>query len=375
MHPQRLFIPGPTPIPPDVLKAMAQQPVSHKSDEFKAIFKRTTENLQKVFKTENPVLTLTCSGTGAAEAAAQNLVSKGDKALVIINGRFAQRWSTMLSRLETEVIELHAPWGEVFKSEEIRKVLKENPDCKTVWITHSETSTGILNDIEIIAKTIHEYSDALICVDAVSSVAGCDIQTDNWKLDIVFSASQKGLMSPAGLGFVALSERAWKITEQNKKRGLYFDLLKARESLQEFVTPWTPAIHSIFALDEALKMILNEGLDNVFARHARNSMAMRESMVALGLKVFNEASPSPALTVVELPRKKFIDVLKKETGITVASGQDDWKDVAFRIGHLGWYFESDILFFIESFEKALLKTNRKFEKGVGIAAAENVFKS
>jgi NAD-reducing hydrogenase large subunit len=374
MDPQRLFIPGPTPIPPQVLQAMAQQPVSHKSEEFKAIFKSVSENLQTIFKTENLVLTLTCSGTGAAEAAAQNLILKDDKALVLINGRFAQRWSTILSRLGATIVERHAQWGETFKSEEIAHILKKNPDIKTVWVTHSETSTGILNDIEQISKTIRENSNALICVDAVSSLAACDVQADKWKLDVVFSASQKGLMSPAGLGFVALSERAWKIAEKNNQRSLYFDLLKARESLTEFVTPWTPAIHSIFALDEALKMLLKEGLDEVLARHARNSRAMREGMLALGLEIFNKNSPSHALTVAGLPDKNFTKLLK-DFGVVVASGQDDWKTQVFRIGHLGYYFESDVLFFVESCEKALLKIGWKFEKGKGIAAAENVLKS
>jgi aspartate aminotransferase-like enzyme len=375
MDTQYLFIPGPTPLPDSVLQAMAQQPVSHKSEEFRKIFKKISEHLRDIFKTENDVLTLTCSGTGAADAAAQNLISPGDKALVLINGRFAQRWSAMIAGYGANVVELHAPWGDVFKSEDVEKLVKENADAKTVWMVHSETSTGILNDVANFSKIVRENSDALVCVDAVSSLAANDIRTAEWALDVVFSASQKGLMSPAGLSFVTLSARAWKIAEAKKSRGMYFDFLKARESLQENLTPWTPAIHSIFAIHRALFILRRQGLDAVFARHARNSLAVREGMKALGLEIFNEKSPSNALTPVELPDENFIQILKNDFGIIVASGQDDWKSKALRIGHLGWYNESDIAFFMENFEKALLKTGRKFEKGAGILAADAIFKT
>ena len=374
---KRLFTPGPTPVPENVALTMAQPIIHHRNPEFIEIFSRVNENLKYLFQTKQDVYTLTSSGTGAMEASVANLLSFGDKAVFVNGGKFGERWGEICRAYGVEAIEIKIEWGRAVTPEEVRDELRKHRDVKAVFVTHSETSTGVFTDVKELAKVVHENSDALIVVDGITSVGAHELYMDDWELDVVITGSQKGLMIPPGLSFIALSEKAWGMVEKSNLPKYYFSLKKAKEALQGGDTPWTPAIALIVALDVALKMIREEGLENIWKRHEKLSKAVREGCKAIGLKLFGEP-PSHAVTAVYFPdgidKKEFQKVLKYKYGITVAGGQEHLKDKIFRISHLGYYDEIDIVGVISALEMALMEVGfDEFNIGDGVRAVQKVF--
>jgi aspartate aminotransferase-like enzyme len=345
----QLFTPGPTTIPPSVLQAMNRQPLYHKSDEFKQLFKRVQAGLQYVFHTREYVLPLSSSGTGAGEAVMMALHKAGDTVLVLNNGRFARRWCAMLIKLGVNVINAAIADTESFSSEYINSI-DDFTNISAVWILHCETSTGSLNDIQNIIKSIRQKTDALICVDAVSTLGAQECRMDAWGIDALISCSQKGLMTPPGLGFVALSGRAWKVAEHNTSDSYYFDLIHARASLEKHLSAFTPAVGLLMGLDVALHLLRSEGMEHVFQRHAENAVIMRAGLQKLEFPLFPQ-HPSNSLTVIRTKRAQEIILgLKKKHGIIVAEGQDRLHGEIIRIGHMGYYTRQNVLDFLSAFQ-------------------------
>jgi len=357
----RLFTPGPTPIPPEVVAAMSRPIIHHRQQEFKEIFRRVSENLKYVFQTQQDVLTLTSSGTGAMEAAVSNLLSAGDSALYVNAGRFGERWGKILERFGITAIEVKNEWGKTLHPEQIEGQLIRNPHAKAIFLTHSETSTGTAIDLKRIAQTIRHHSDALVVVDGISSVGALELRMDEWGLDCVLTGSQKGLMLPPGLSFIALSDRSWEAAGKSHLPKFYFDLEKARKDLASGQTPWTPAISLVLGLDVALEMVKREGIENAWARHARLAAALRKGCEAVGFGVFSEY-PSNSVTALRMPggvdAEEFRKVLRTNYGIIIAGGQDFLKGKIVRVAHLGYFDELDIVTVVDAMGKALRECER-----------------
>lgn len=374
MFKKRLFTPGPTPVPESVMLAMAQPVIHHRHPEFAIIFHRVNDNLKYLFQTTHDVFILTSSGTGAMEAAVTNLLSAGDKALFVNAGKFGERWGEICRAYSVQTEEVKVEWGDAVDVGVIAKRLESNPEFKAVFLTHSETSTGVLQDVREIARVVHHHSDAAVVVDGITSVGALELRMDEWGLDVVMTGSQKGLMIPPGLSFIAMSERAWKLAEHSALPKYYFDVNRAKKALANTETPWTPAVTLFVGLDSALQMIRQEGIESVWKRHALLGEAIRAGCQALGLRLL-AASPSNALTAVWIPReidsKKFSNLLKQSYGITVAGGQGQLKGKIFRISHLGYYDLLDAVAVISALEMTLRDCGWKFEAGAGVRAVQS----
>lgn len=376
MFKERLFTPGPTPVPEKVTMKMAQPILHHRSPEFIEIAKRVNENLQYLFQTAQPVLTLTCSGTGGMESTFVSLFSPGDTIISVNGGKFGERWVSMPRTFGLNVVELKVEWGKAPAPAQIKEVLMRTPAAQAVYLTHSETSTGTATDIRASARVIRENSSALVCVDAITAVGAHELRFDEWGLDVCVTGSQKGLMIPPGLAFVALSQRAIARLQKSSIPKYYFDLSRALAAHTGNDTPWTPAASLIIGADVALAMIRQEGIEQVWKRHERMAIACRAGMSAIGLRLFSD-SPSFAVTPVWLPEgvawKQFNSILKQTYGITVAGGQENLKNKVFRISHLGYYDEFDIITVIAAVERTLSDCGWKFDHGAGVHAAQKSF--
>lgn len=345
-----LMIPGPTPVPENVLLEMAKSPVPHRSSEFSAIFDEVNENLKWIFQTKNDVFIFASSGTGAMEAALSNIVNPGDKVLSLVIGNFGERWAKIAESHGAIAERLSVPYGEVINPADLKKRLDEdvNKEIKIVTLTQSETSTGAVNDVKALCKIISEHG-ALSVVDGVTSVGAIDIKPDEWKIDVLVSGSQKGFMIPPGLAFLTASDKAFEVHKQCKYPGFYFNWSAYKKSLAQHTTPYTPAVNLVIALHSALKMLKEEGLENVLARHKSNAMLLRNSLRQMGLKLFveDDRKASYAVTSVYPPEGVSVPdirrILKDDYDIIVANGQNDLKDKIFRIGTLGFVSERDIL--------------------------------
>lgn len=352
-----LMIPGPTPLPNGLREAMARPAIGHRSLEFTNVLERVYPNLQAVFQTKQPVFVFTASGTAAMEAAMVNTLNRGDKVLVLVCGVFSGRWATMGERLGMQVTRVTVQPGQANTLASLEDALSKDT-YKAVVLTHSETSTGVLNDIHPMLKLISQHG-ALSMVDGVTSVGASPLPIDKWGADLVISGSQKGFMMPPGLSFLSVSEKAWAAYEQCDYPGLYFDFGAYKKAQDAFTTPYTPATHLYMALDVALQMMLAEGVDNVIARHRTLRDQVRQGVKALGLELFvpDDAVASDAVTSVMPPAGKSVgDIrsgLKSRFGITVANGQKELKDKLFRIGHLGYQSERDVLTTLAALEAVL----------------------
>ncbi|MBI1807420.1 MAG: alanine--glyoxylate aminotransferase family protein, partial [Ignavibacteria bacterium] len=300
MFKRRLFTPGPTPVPEAVMLRMAEPIIHHRSPEFNEIFTRVNENLKYLFQTTKPVLTLTSSGTGGVEATFVSLFSPGDTVLSVNGGKFGERWVTMPRTFGLNAVEIKVGWGKAPTPTQIIETLRENPTAKAVYLTHSETSTGTATDVKTLAKVIREHSSALVCVDGITAIGAHEFRFDQWGIDVCVTGSQKGLMIPPGLAFVALSDRAIDAMKNSMLPKFYFDLRKALKAYEKHDTPWTPAASLIVGVDVALQMIRQEGIENVWKRHERMAMAIRAGVRATGLRLFSE-EPSFAVTPVWVP--------------------------------------------------------------------------
>ena len=372
----RLFTPGPTPVPETVMLKMAEPIIHHRHPEFREIFKRVNDNLKYLFQTEQPVLTLACSGTGGVESTFVSLFSPGDTVISVNGGKFGERWVKMPRVFGLNAVEVKVEWGKAPTSDQILSALREHPDAKAVYLVHSETSTGTATDVEGLARIIRRNSDALICVDGITAIGAHEFRFDQWGVDVCVTGSQKGLMIPPGLAFVALSKRAIEAMEKSTLPKFYFDLRKALKAHENDDTPWTPAISLVIGVDSALQMIRAEGIENIWRRHERLAIALREGIRAVGLKLFSDA-PSFAVTPVWLPEgiqwKSFNNVIKSKYGITIAGGQDEYSGKIFRISHLGYYDELDMLTMLSALEMALVDCGFTFELGSGMRAAQASF--
>ncbi len=343
---QNLRIPGPTPCPDEVLKAMSRQMINHRGPEFTQLINDITAKLKELFQTKNDVFLLTASGTGGLEAAIVNTLSPGDKVLSVSIGAFGERFAAIAQQFGAEVTPLRFEWGKAADALAVREALQAEPEIKAVLVTHNETSTGVTNDLGQISKIIKEF-DKLLLVDAISSLGSIELPVDDWQCDVTITGSQKGWMVPPGLAMVAISEEAWQANAKAKMPRFYWDFAKARSYLEKGQTPWTPAVSIVFALSVSLDMMLKEGLSGVISRHARIAKMTRQGIKALGLSLFAEEShASNTVTSIAasdgLDTKKLLKILREEHQIVLGGGQQKLSGKIFRIGHLGWVTEDDI---------------------------------
>jgi len=367
------MIPGPTPVPEKVLQALSKHPIGHRSKEFQDLVESTTKNLQWLHQTQNDVLTITGSGTAAMEAGIINTLSRGDKVICGENGKFGERWVKVAKEFGLEVIKIYSEWGTPLNPEKFKKVLEEDKqkEIKAVILTHSETSTGVINDLETISSYIREHSKAISIVDCVTSLGACNVPVDAWELDIVASGSQKGYMIPPGLSFISMSQKAWKAAEKSNLPKFYLNLKSYRKSLVSNSNPYTPAVNLIFALDEALQMMKEEGLNNIFLRHNKHKLAMSNAVKVLNLKLFaDEKYLSPSVTAIKtegMDAEQFRKTIKDKFDILLAGGQDHLKGKIFRVGHLGYINDRDIITVVSAISNTLLDLGKITSQQAGEA--------
>jgi aspartate aminotransferase-like enzyme len=365
-----LFTPGPTPVPPQVLAALAEPIVHHRGPDFRPVYERCLTRLRAVCRTEHDVLLFAASGTGAFESAVQNLVSPGEAHLVVSAGNFGERWASMTSVYGAEVDHLRYAWGEVPDPDDVRARLRER-EAKAVWLVQSETSTGVVADVQALAEAAKE-AGALVVVDAVSSLGAVPCETDAWGLDVVVSGSQKALMSPPGLGVTAVSPAALARTGSAPR--FYFDWERTRKAQAKLDAAFTPAVPLVAALDVALGLLLEEGLDGSFERHVRLGRACRAGAKAMGLELFSpDEDRSAVVTAIRAPAgvdaTDVVRSLRDRFGMTIANGQGDLKGKIFRLGHIGWFDVFDITTQLAAVELVLAELGAEIERGIAVTAA------
>jgi serine---pyruvate transaminase len=372
-----LFTPGPTPVPPEVLEAMSRPVIHHRSSDFRAIFERCLERLRRVYRTEGDVLLYTASGTGGMESALSNLSRPGDRVLVVSAGHFGERWAAMARTFGCEVDQLTYEWGESPAPDDLARRLSELGGAKVVFTTHSETSTGVVADVQALAATAKE-AGALVVVDAVSSLGAVPLETDAWGLDSVISGSQKALMTPPGLATVSVSPDAWAEVQKEGASRYYFDWSQTKARQDAFDPAFTPAVSTVVGLDVALGLLLAEGLDQAFERHARLGRACRAGVKAMGLELFSpDDDRSAVVTAINAPdgidSGELVQTLRDRHGIVLAPGQGPLKGKIFRIGHIGYYDVFDITTALAGVELVLSELGADIERGVAITAALDAF--
>jgi len=369
-----LLAPGPTPVPPEVLLAMARPVIHHRTPQFEAVVAEVRDGLRQLFQTQQDVLMLAASGTGAMEAAVTNLTSPGDRVLVVNGGKFGERWGKIAKAYGLAVTELTVEWGRAVEPDAVRRALAAHPETRLVLTQASETSTTVLHPVDRIAAITRDHH-ALLVVDGITAVGVCDLPMDRLGIDVLITGSQKALMLPPGLAFIALSERAWRAAEQATSPRFYFDLVRERASQAQETTAWTPAISLIFGLQEALDQMLNEGLPAIFARHELLARATRAGVAGLDLRLVAPEHPSPAVTGVYLPAGvpgTIVGYLRDRIGVTFAGGQDELKGKIVRIAHLGYADVFDVVQGLAALEMGLAAFGHPVAFGRGVAAAEEV---
>lgn len=368
-----LMIPGPTPVPESVMLEIAKHPIGHRSSEFSSILKEVYENLKYVFQTKNDVFMFTSSGTGAMCAALENLINEGDKVLCLSLGNFGNRWAKIAESRGADVEKIEVEAGQVIDPEVLKKRLAEdtNKEIKIVTLTHSETSTGAANDVKTLCSIIREHG-AISVVDGVTSVCAMPVKPDEWGIDVLVSGSQKGFMIPPGLAFLVANERAWKVYEQCKHPSFYFDWAAHKKAVEGDTTPFTPAVNLIVGLNTALKMIKEEGIENMNARHKRHCMTLRNALRAINLELLVKDDNDASHSITSILPPEGISVpdirstMKNDFDIVVANGQAKLKDKIFRMGTLGFVCDRDLIAAIGALEATLYKLGHKFELGNGV---------
>ena len=368
----QLRIPGPTPLPERVVRAMNRPMIDHRGPEFAAILAEVTAGAKRVFKTRNDLLLLTSSGTGGLESAVANLVSPGDEVVVALCGNFGERFAALAAAYGADVVRLEFEWGQPVDPDDLKLVLGRHPKAQVVLLTHNETSTGVTNPLRELARAGRE-ADRIVVVDGVSSISSIDIETDAWGIDVAVSGSQKGWMAPPGFALVSVSERAWSQQAKSRSPRFYFDWKEARTWAEKGMTPFTPAVPVAFALQEGLHMLEEEGLANVYERHARLARATQAGLEALGFHLYAQegyrsptvtsAVPPPGLDVAAL--RKLIDT---KYGVVIAGGQAKMTGKMIRVGHLGAVSEGDVVQVVWALEQALEELDIAPANGRGVAA-------
>jgi serine---pyruvate transaminase len=377
MEKRYLFTPGPTPVPHQVLEAMSRPIIHHRSSDFRAILESCLERLKLVYRTERDVLMYTGSGTAGMESAIVNLCSPGDRALVVSAGYFGERWATMARAFGAEVDEIRYDWGELPVADELARRLQELGGVKVVFLTHSETSTGVVADVQALAAAA-KNAGALVVVDAVSSLGAVPLETDSWGLDAVISGSQKALMTPPGVATVSVSADGLRAASEGGSPRYYFDWERTRDAQERFDPSFTPAVSIVVGLDVALGLLLEEGLEQAFERHARLGRACREGVKAMGLELFSpDDDRSAVVTAILAPdgldSGDVVQTLRKRLGIVLAPGQGPLKGRVFRIGHIGYYDIFDITTALAGVELILAEAGADIERGVAVTRAMEAF--
>lgn len=377
---QLLMIPGPTPVPPKVLRELSTPMINHRGVEFSNLMQEILVNLKKVFKTENDIIIYPASGTGAMEASIVNTLSPSDKVLAVSIGAFGDRYAKIASDFGAEVIKCDFEWGEAADVNKIEEILKKEKDIKAVLITHNETSTGVTNPLKEICKIVKKY-DVLLLVDAISSLGAIELETDNWQIDCVVAGSQKALMLPPGISFVSISKKAWDYHKNAKMPRYYFDWSSYRKWMEKNQTPYTPALPQLFGLKTSLKILLDEiGLENNFKKHRILRDMLREGVKAIGLELLaKDEFASPSVTAIKTPAgidvKNLRSIMRVKYNVITAGGQGKLEDKIFRIGHLGFVDKMDIIVTLSALEMSLLEVGYKLEKGASLKKAIEVLKN
>ncbi len=372
---KHLLAPGPVPVPPRALLAMAKPVMHHRLPEFSAILEKIREDLRYLFQTQGDVLFFASSGTGAMEACVANLFSPGEKVIVVRGGKFGERWGELAETYGLEPVYVDVPWGEAVSPETIAQTLEENPDAKGVLIQAHETSTGVKHPVAEVAALTRE-KDVLLVVDAISALGVYPLPFDELGIDAMVAGSQKSLALPPGLSFVALSEKAWARAEAGKSPRYYFDFRREKKALAKQTTAFTPAVSLLYGLSEVLSRIREVGLETLFAHYARLSGACRAGVKALGLELFAK-EPCEALTIVKVPEDvdgaRLMKLMREKYRVTMAGGQAKLKGKVVRIAHLGYQGPLDVITALATLEMALNELGHPVELGAGVAAAQKYF--
>ena len=371
-----LMIPGPTNVPHRVLRALSKPMVGHRSDDFHRCFDEVTAGLKDVFRTKNGTYVFAASGTGAMEAALANTISPGGPVLCVSNGVFGDRFAKIAKAYGFDVTPLSFPPGVGADPDSLKKALGEKR-FKAVTMQHNETSTGVLNDLQALAAVVRA-TDALLIVDAISGVLSAPLETDAWGIDLLIAGSQKAFMLPPGLAFLSVSERAWKAVETCKSPSFYFNLPAMRTAAEKSETAYTPALNLFFGLQEALEVIMEEGIEASIARHGKLRDAVRAGVRALGLTLLAEDwCASRSVTAIKAPagidEAKMRKWVRQQYSILMTGGQGALRGEIFRIGHLGYVFEPDVIATMAALERGLANAGYPVEPGKAVVAAQQVF--
>ncbi len=370
-----LFAPGPTPVPTRTLLAMAQPIMHHRAPEFEAVLGEVREGLKWLFQTKEEVLVFAASGTGCMEGAVANICSPGDRALVIRGGNFGERWANICQAYGVQVTNIDIEWGKAVTPAQVKAALDADPSIKAVYVTASETSTGVKHPTREIAEIVRRLEHVVLVVDAITALGVFELKMDEWGIDVLVSGSQKAMMLPPGLAFAAVSTKAWRMVETAQSPRFYFDFRKEKKAIVQNQTAWTPAVSLVVGLKDTLAIMKGEGLQGIFERHALFARATRDAMVALGLTLFAE-SPSEATTVITGPAGldtgKIVKQMRTRYGVTIIGGQGQAKGKVFRIATLGWADPFDVISVVSAVEMALKDLGVPVEVGKGVATAQKV---
>ncbi len=377
MQKRYLLAPGPTAIPPEVLLKMAEPIIHHRNPMFEEVVEEVRANLKYLFGTKNEVLIFASSGTGAMEGAVTNMLSPGDKAICIRSGKFGERWANICKAYGVETVNIDLPWGDELDPAIIEKTLKEQPNIKAVYMQATETSTGARFPVKEVATIVKNYPNTILVVDGITGIGVFGLPQDEWGIDVLVGGSQKALMLPPGLAFAGVSDKAWEFNKNSKIPKFYFNWQKELTNLQKNQTNFTPAISLIIGLRESLRMIKEEGLENIYKKFDVLAMATREAAKALGLKIFAK-NPSPAVTAIIAPEgidgQAIYKTMWKKYGVTGAGGQDQLKGKIFRIATLGYADKYDVITAVAALEFTLRDLGYKFQIGAGVSKAMDCLK-
>jgi aspartate aminotransferase-like enzyme len=368
-----LLTPGPTPVPPEVLAELAKPIIHHRERDYREIYEQSLARLAEIYRTENDVLMFTNSGTGGLESAVANLTSPGDRQLVLSAGNFGERWASIAKAFGADLVHARLEWGETPEPDDLSNALADAGDVRVVYLTHSETSTGVVCDVQGLAAVAKE-AGAIVVVDAVSSLGAVPLDTDAWGLDVVVSGSQKALMCPPGLSFASVSAAAFEAAQAASAQRFVLDWERTRKAQAKLDAPFTPAISLVRALNVAMGLLLEEGLEAAFDRHVRLGRACREGAKAMGLELFSpDEERSAVVTAIRSPEgvdaTDIVKGLRDRFGITIANGQGELKGKIFRIGHIGWFDVFDITTALAAVELVLADAGADVERGVAVTRA------